>query len=217
MAAAPTTKVHFFLPLARAENRPAYFTVLVCSDDSQVILTGKSGRVLLMLAPPFIPPSPCVVNKTQLLRHSGVRLIHTELLCRVVYPALRGDMLHVKATLALASGSRLLRPLVPGRARSTLTSAQARHDSPVQPVREAAAARGFAPVDFEETQEAYKSKDSLELLRSLVVFKLCSYDFLVDRNQEVSWCRFTVHVMFYAHVNYKLCRSFCLLLTCLHI
>ncbi|XP_041856581.1 proline dehydrogenase 1, mitochondrial [Melanotaenia boesemani] len=40
-------------------------------------------------------------------------------------------------------------------------------------------------VDFEQTREAYKSKDSLELLRSLVVFKLCSYDFLVDKNQEI--------------------------------
>lgn len=40
-------------------------------------------------------------------------------------------------------------------------------------------------VNFDQTQEAYKSKDSLELLRSLVVFKLCSYDFLVDRNREV--------------------------------
>lgn len=41
-------------------------------------------------------------------------------------------------------------------------------------------------VDFEQTQEAYKSKDSLELLRSLVVFKLCSYDFLVDKNKEIT-------------------------------
>uniref|UniRef100_A0A3Q1FZS9 Proline dehydrogenase n=1 Tax=Acanthochromis polyacanthus TaxID=80966 RepID=A0A3Q1FZS9_9TELE len=40
-------------------------------------------------------------------------------------------------------------------------------------------------VDFDQTQEAYKSKDSLELLRSLVVFKLCSYDFLVDKNKEI--------------------------------
>ncbi|XP_071753789.2 proline dehydrogenase 1, mitochondrial [Centroberyx gerrardi] len=40
-------------------------------------------------------------------------------------------------------------------------------------------------VDFEQTQEAYKSKDSLELLRSLVVFKLCSYDFLVEKNKEI--------------------------------
>ncbi|XP_048874707.1 proline dehydrogenase 1, mitochondrial [Brienomyrus brachyistius] len=40
-------------------------------------------------------------------------------------------------------------------------------------------------VDFENTNEAYKSKDTLELLRSLLVFKLCSYDFLVDRNKEL--------------------------------
>ncbi|CAL8327708.1 unnamed protein product [Arctogadus glacialis] len=40
-------------------------------------------------------------------------------------------------------------------------------------------------VDFEHTREAYKSKDSLELLRSLVVFKLCSYDILVDKNKEI--------------------------------
>ena len=43
-------------------------------------------------------------------------------------------------------------------------------------------------VDFDQSQEAYKSKDSLELLRSLVVFKLCSYDFLVDKNKEVTRC-----------------------------
>lgn len=41
-------------------------------------------------------------------------------------------------------------------------------------------------VDFELTREAYKSKDSLELLRSLVVFKLCSYSILVDKNKEVN-------------------------------
>ncbi|XP_029366352.1 proline dehydrogenase 1, mitochondrial isoform X1 [Echeneis naucrates] len=40
-------------------------------------------------------------------------------------------------------------------------------------------------VDFEETREVYKSKDSLELLRSLVVFKLCSFDILVDKNKEI--------------------------------
>ncbi|XP_028434149.1 proline dehydrogenase 1, mitochondrial isoform X2 [Perca flavescens] len=40
-------------------------------------------------------------------------------------------------------------------------------------------------VDFDQAQGAYKSKDSLELLRSLVVFKLCSYDFLVDKNKEI--------------------------------
>ncbi|KAF7687225.1 proline dehydrogenase 1, mitochondrial isoform X1 [Silurus meridionalis] len=40
-------------------------------------------------------------------------------------------------------------------------------------------------VDFEQTKEAFKSKSTAELLRGLVVFKLCSYDFLVDKNKEI--------------------------------
>ncbi|KAJ8415312.1 hypothetical protein AAFF_G00422920 [Aldrovandia affinis] len=40
-------------------------------------------------------------------------------------------------------------------------------------------------IDFDNTKEAYKSKDTIELLRSLLVFKLCSYDFLVDKNKEL--------------------------------
>lgn len=40
-------------------------------------------------------------------------------------------------------------------------------------------------VNFDHTREVYKSKDSVELLRSLLVFKLCSYDFVVDNNKEV--------------------------------
>ncbi|KAG1958594.1 proline dehydrogenase 1, mitochondrial [Pimephales promelas] len=41
-------------------------------------------------------------------------------------------------------------------------------------------------VDFDNTQEAYKSKDTLELLRSLLVFKLCTFDFLLmDLSKKV--------------------------------
>ncbi|XP_027018766.1 proline dehydrogenase 1, mitochondrial [Tachysurus fulvidraco] len=40
-------------------------------------------------------------------------------------------------------------------------------------------------VDFEQTKEAYKSKGTAELLRGLIVLKLCSYDFLVDKNKEI--------------------------------
>ncbi|GAA6218653.1 proline dehydrogenase 1, mitochondrial-like [Lates japonicus] len=70
----------------------------------------------------------------------------------------------------------------------------AEHDSvcsecPEQPGRggrhDSTTAANEISVDFDQTREAYKSKDSLELLRSLVVFKLCSYDFLVDKNKEI--------------------------------
>ncbi|XP_040899185.1 proline dehydrogenase 1, mitochondrial [Toxotes jaculatrix] len=66
----------------------------------------------------------------------------------------------------------------------------ARSECPGQPSRGGrdgtkTAAANEISVDFDLTQEAYKSKDSLELLRSLVVFKLCSYDVLVDKNKEI--------------------------------
>lgn len=40
-------------------------------------------------------------------------------------------------------------------------------------------------IDFDNTHEAYKSKDNIELLRSLLVFKLCTFDFLVDKNKQL--------------------------------
>ncbi|KAK2819150.1 hypothetical protein Q5P01_024711 [Channa striata] len=40
-------------------------------------------------------------------------------------------------------------------------------------------------IDFENTREAYKSKGNVELLRSLLVFKLCTIDVLVDKNKEL--------------------------------
>uniref|UniRef100_A0AAY5EE44 Proline dehydrogenase n=1 Tax=Electrophorus electricus TaxID=8005 RepID=A0AAY5EE44_ELEEL len=52
-------------------------------------------------------------------------------------------------------------------------------------VRDNVVSKNKISVDFEQTKEAYKSKNTLELLRSLLVFKLCSYDFLVDKNREV--------------------------------
>lgn len=39
--------------------------------------------------------------------------------------------------------------------------------------------------DFSNSREAYRSKTSAQLLRSLLVFRLCSYDLLVDRHKEV--------------------------------
>ncbi|XP_047236638.1 proline dehydrogenase 1, mitochondrial [Girardinichthys multiradiatus] len=77
------------------------------------------------------------------------------------------------------------------RTRSGVQRASARLQSPGECGRaerdrtiSSSAANKFS-VDFERGQEAYRSKDSLELLRSLVVLKLCSYDFLVDNNKEI--------------------------------
>uniref|UniRef100_A0A8D2ZJJ0 Proline dehydrogenase n=1 Tax=Scophthalmus maximus TaxID=52904 RepID=A0A8D2ZJJ0_SCOMX len=40
-------------------------------------------------------------------------------------------------------------------------------------------------VDFDNTREAYGSKGNAELLRSLLVFKLCTIDLLVEKNKEL--------------------------------
>lgn len=40
-------------------------------------------------------------------------------------------------------------------------------------------------VDFDNTREVYRSKTTRELIRSLAVFKMCSFDFLVKRNREL--------------------------------
>lgn len=39
---------------------------------------------------------------------------------------------------------------------------------------------------FEDAKNAYRSKTSWEIVRALAVFRLCSYDFLVNKNREVS-------------------------------
>ncbi|KAG8010699.1 Proline dehydrogenase 1 [Nibea albiflora] len=40
-------------------------------------------------------------------------------------------------------------------------------------------------IDFDNTQEAYRSKGNVELLRSMLVFKLCTIDVLVEKNKEL--------------------------------
>uniref|UniRef100_A0A673YUD4 Proline dehydrogenase n=1 Tax=Salmo trutta TaxID=8032 RepID=A0A673YUD4_SALTR len=81
----------------------------------------------------------------------------------------------------------------PPTAQSTVASTQADQDVTNRESYSSRKSRNASSspkisIDFELTQEAYKSKDNLELLRSLVVFKLCSYDLLVDKNKEV--CKF---------------------------
>jgi len=56
--------------------------------------------------------------------------------------------------------------------------------SPSKHVKDVEAAKQVA-IDFDNTEEAYKSKNNLELLRSLLVFKLCTIDVLVDKNKEL--------------------------------
>ncbi|XP_078107446.1 proline dehydrogenase 1, mitochondrial isoform X2 [Sander vitreus] len=115
-------------------------------------------------------------------------------------------MFHVKTMPALRRAGADIpfkRLLSSRRLRSSTSATQtkpqddgAQHDSvnmefPGQPGRggrdgtTTTAAANEVSVDFDQAQGAYKSKDSLELLRSLVVFKLCSYDFLVDKNKEI--------------------------------
>ncbi|XP_059405537.1 proline dehydrogenase 1, mitochondrial-like [Carassius carassius] len=95
-----------------------------------------------------------------------------------------------------------LRKTLPAFGRSTLNSSlmiatrhhrcvQALHSTKTNTEDEYADSRKHVSysnkisIDFEQTKEAFKSKDTLELLRSLMVFKLCSYDILVDKNKEI--------------------------------
>ncbi|XP_040013795.1 proline dehydrogenase 1, mitochondrial [Xiphias gladius] len=90
----------------------------------------------------------------------------------------------------------------PGRCRSTVASTKGQEEREQQmdgcPVVEAVPVELISQtkdgtnaqlnkihVDFENTQEAYKSKGNVELLRSLLVFKLCTIDLLVEKNKEL--------------------------------
>lgn len=41
-------------------------------------------------------------------------------------------------------------------------------------------------LSFNDAKNAFQSKTSWEIVRALAVFRLCSFDFLVNRNREVS-------------------------------
>uniref|UniRef100_A0AAQ5WZF5 Proline dehydrogenase n=1 Tax=Amphiprion ocellaris TaxID=80972 RepID=A0AAQ5WZF5_AMPOC len=77
----------------------------------------------------------------------------------------------------------------PVRCRSTVVSAKSQEEK--EPQMDGCALVEAVPVDkiridFDNTQEAYRSKGNIELLRSLLVFKLCTIDVLVEKNKEVS-------------------------------
>ncbi|XP_029025254.1 proline dehydrogenase 1, mitochondrial [Betta splendens] len=54
-----------------------------------------------------------------------------------------------------------------------------------QSIKATDAPRSEIHIDFDNTEEAYKSKGNLELIRSLLVFKLCTVDVLVEKNKEL--------------------------------
>lgn len=47
-------------------------------------------------------------------------------------------------------------------------------------------ANSIAQLTFDNSRESFRSKTSLELIRALVVFRLCSVEFLVEKNQQAS-------------------------------
>uniref|UniRef100_A0A669F0S9 Proline dehydrogenase n=1 Tax=Oreochromis niloticus TaxID=8128 RepID=A0A669F0S9_ORENI len=101
------------------------------------------------------------------------------------------------------SGSIRKLRISPARCRSTVASTKTREEkeqqqmdgctvveaAPVELISQtkktAKAPLSKSHIDFENTQEAYKSKGNIELLRSLLVFKLCTFDILVDKNKEL--------------------------------
>ena len=42
------------------------------------------------------------------------------------------------------------------------------------------------PLDFEDFEKAFRAKSTREIVRALMVYKLCSFDFLVERNKTVN-------------------------------
>lgn len=107
------------------------------------------------------------------------------------------------SALARANSTSVNKMLVsPGRYRSTVASAKSQEErnqldgcavveaEPVELISHtkplAKAHMNQVNIDFDNTQEAYKSKANIELLRSLLVFRLCAIDILVEKNKEVS-------------------------------
>ncbi|KAI4816981.1 hypothetical protein KUCAC02_009277 [Chaenocephalus aceratus] len=90
----------------------------------------------------------------------------------------------------------------PGRCRSTVASTKSKEEThqqidgcsvveaePVELMSQGTHVKktllNKISIDFDNTQEAYRSKGNIELLRSLLVFKLCTIDVLVDKNKEL--------------------------------
>lgn len=63
----------------------------------------------------------------------------------------------------------------------------------ISPERDQIAASSEQPLrslSFNDGRNAFRSKTTWEIIRALAIFRLCSFDFLVNRNKEVSKCYF---------------------------
>lgn len=106
------------------------------------------------------------------------------------------------AALVRANSCKKIR-ISPGRYRSTVASPKSQEEKeqpmdgctmvetvPVELISQTKLVKNTQlskiHIDFDNTQEAYRSKNNIELLRSLLVFKLCTIDVLVEKNKEVS-------------------------------
>uniref|UniRef100_A0A8C6TI10 Proline dehydrogenase n=1 Tax=Neogobius melanostomus TaxID=47308 RepID=A0A8C6TI10_9GOBI len=111
-------------------------------------------------------------------------------------------MSYTKFLAALLKGNVKKVRIAPGKYRSTVASTKPKEEKeqridgcpvieaePVELISQTKTLRKLetrkVQIDFDNTEEAYKSKSNLELLRSLLVFKLCTFDFLVERNKEL--------------------------------
>lgn len=74
---------------------------------------------------------------------------------------------------------------------STAPATREQHAAGLEAVRGRGAAEDARPpvpaVDFGNTQEAYRSRRSWELARSLLVLRLCASPALLARHEQVCW------------------------------
>uniref|UniRef100_A0A672ZLV2 Proline dehydrogenase n=1 Tax=Sphaeramia orbicularis TaxID=375764 RepID=A0A672ZLV2_9TELE len=83
---------------------------------------------------------------------------------------------------------RNVNKISPGKYRSTVASTKLKEEKEQLDGCAVVEAEPHIHVDFDNTQEAYKSKDNIELLRSLLVFKLCTFDFLLESHEQKNGC-----------------------------
>lgn len=111
-------------------------------------------------------------------------------------------MSYTKYLAALFRGNAKKIRIIHGKHRSTVVSTKTKEEKeqqidgctvveakPVELISQTKTVNQFEmpkiQIDFDNTEEAYKSKNNVELLRSLLVFKLCTFDFLVEKNKEL--------------------------------